>query len=101
MFTTRSFTFIVIISNLILGVLLYLSSQLLLFNFNGAAITGFNIFSVYGSPTQVSGQVIAPIAVQLQYPYYPFYVLLLFLVVNAVFTIKVLVTKSDERNIGS
>jgi hypothetical protein len=80
---TKKFTTILITVNIVLILLMYLSSQLLLFNLDGATVSGFDVFSIYVSPAQVSGQVIVPI--EWSMPNYPFYVFLLFLFVNACF----------------
>ena len=79
----KRFAAVIITVNIILGVLLYLSSQLVLSDFNGSTITGFNIFSIGGAPSQVPGQAYPPIAWSI--PNYPIYVLLSLLVVNACF----------------
>ncbi len=91
---TRRFTAIIIIANVIMGLLLYLSSQLVLFNLNGATVSGFNIFSIYVTPAQV-GSVIVPIVENM--PNYPFYVFLLFLIVNACFIIKLLSEEAKQN----
>jgi hypothetical protein len=91
---TKRFTAIIIIANVIMGLLLYLSSQLVLFNLNGATVSGFNIFSIYVTPAQV-GSVIVPI--EWLMPNYPFYVFLLLLIVNACFIIKLLNEKSKQN----
>jgi hypothetical protein len=81
----KRFTAIIIIANIIMGVLLYLSSQLVLSDFKGSTITSFNIFSIGGAPSQVPGQAYPPIAWSI--PNYPIYVLLSFLVANACFIV--------------
>jgi hypothetical protein len=92
---TKRFTaIIIIITNIIMGLLLYLSSQLVLFNLNGATVSGFNIFSIYLTPTQV-GSVIVPI--EWNMPNFPFYVFPLFLMVNACFIIKLQRNKETKQ----
>jgi hypothetical protein len=88
---TKRFTTIIIIANVIMGLLLYLSSQLVLFSLNAppqnpVTIYGFNIFSIYVQPPQVGSGVILPLAWAI--PNYPFYAFALFLIVNACFIIK-------------
>ena len=51
---TKRFTAIIIIANVIMGLLLYLSSQLVLSELNGATLSGFNIFSISGGRTVMS-----------------------------------------------
>jgi hypothetical protein len=80
----KRFASIIIIANIIMGSLLYLSSQIILFDFDGATVKGFNVFSIYGTPAQV-GSVIVPI--EWVMPNFPFYVFLLFLIVNAFFIV--------------
>ncbi len=92
---TKRFTAIIIVANVIMGLLLYLSSQLVLFNLNGAAVSGFDIFSIYVTPQQV-GSVIVPI--EWLMPNYPFYVFLLFLILNACFIIKLQIDKKTKQN---
>jgi hypothetical protein len=82
---TKRFTSIIITVNIIMILLMYLSSQLVLFNLNGATLSGFDAFSIYVSPSQVPGQVIVPI--EWSMPNCPFYVFLLFLIVNACFAV--------------
>jgi hypothetical protein len=92
---TKRFTAIIIIANVIMGLLLYLSSQLVLSELNGATLSGYSITSIGITPTQV-GQVIVPIAMAMAN--FPFYVFLLFLIVNACFIIKLLISKETKQN---
>ena len=87
---TKTFTAIIIIANIIMGLLLYLSSQLVLFNLNAppqnpVTVAGFDVFSIYVQPPQVGSGVIVPIVWNM--PNYPFYVFLLSLIVNVLFII--------------
>jgi|SRR5208283_1847378 len=93
---TKRFTAIIIIANVIMGLLLFLSSQLVLSELNGATLSGFTLTLIGITPTQVAGQVIVPIAMVM--PNYPFYVFVLFLIVNACFIIKVLISKETRQN---
>jgi hypothetical protein len=81
----KRFTFIIVIVNIMMGLLLYLSSQLVLSELNGATLNGFNIFSISGGLSSEN----PPIALALKVPNFPFYVFVLFLLVNAYFIIKV------------
>jgi len=92
----KRFTAIILIANVIMGLLLYLSSQLVLSELNGATLSGYSITSIGITPTQVAGQVIVPIAMSMAN--FPFYVFLLFLIVNACFIIKLLITKETKQN---
>jgi len=82
----KRFTVIVLIANVIMGLLLYLSSQLVLSELNGAALSGFNIFSFSFTVTFPANST-ARMA-QATIPNFPFYVFLAFLLVNAYFIIK-------------
>jgi hypothetical protein len=91
---TKRFTAIILIANIVMGLLLYLSSQLVLSELNGATLSGYSITSIGITPTQV-GQVIVPIAMAMAN--FPFYVFVLFLIVNACFIIKLLSEKSKQN----
>jgi len=96
---TKRFTAIIIIANIIMGLLLFLSSQIVLLNLNTAPqnpviVTGFNIFSIYVAPPQVGSSVILPIVENM--PNFPFYVFLLSLIVNACFIIKLLSEETKQ-----
>jgi hypothetical protein len=93
---TKRFTAIIIIANVIMGLLLYLSSQLVLSELNGATLSGFNISSIGITPTQV-GPVIVPI--EMVMPNFPFYIFLFFLIVNACFIIKLLISKETKQTL--
>jgi len=88
----KRFRAVIIVANIVMGVLLYLSSQLVLSDLNGSTITSFNVFSIGGAPSQVPGQAYPPIAWSI--PNYPIYVLISFLVVNACF-IAVLIMQKE------
>ncbi len=92
---TKRFTAIILTANIIMGLLLYLSSQLVLSELNGSTLSGYSLTSIGITPAQV-GQVTVPIAMSL--PNYPFYVFILFLVVNACFIIKLLISKETKQN---
>jgi hypothetical protein len=97
----KRFTAIIIIANVIMGLLLYLSSQLVLFNLNAppqnpVTIAGFTIFSIYVQPPQVGSGVILPLVWGI--PNYPFYAFALFLIVNACFIIKLLISEESKQN---
>jgi len=96
---TKRFTAIILIANIIMGLLLYLSSQLVLFNLNAppqnpVTVAGFNISTIYLQPPQVGSGVILPLVWGM--PNYPFYVFVLFLIVNACFIIK-LISESKQN----
>jgi len=90
---TKRFTAIILIANVIIGLLLFLSSQLMLSELNGTVITSYSLTLIGSAPQQV-GQVIVPIEMAL--PNFPFYVFILFLIVNACFIIKMLSEKSKQ-----
>jgi len=93
--TTRLTT--VIIANVIMGLLLYLSSQLMLSEINGSVLTGYTLTTIGLAPAQ-TGQVIIPIAISMAN--FPFYVFILFLIVNACFIIKLLISKETKQNLS-
>jgi hypothetical protein len=78
-----------------MGLLLYLSSQLVLSELNGSTLSGFTITSIGITPTQ-TGQVVVPIAMVM--PNFPFYVFILFLLGNVCFIIKLLLSKEIKQN---
>ncbi len=90
--TTRLTT--VIIANIIMGLLLYLSSQLVLSELNGTTLNGFNIFSISGGRSFEN----PPLALALKVPNFPLYVFILFLLVNAYFIIKLQRSKETKLN---
>ena len=92
---TKRFTAIIIIANVIMGLLLYLSSQLMLSEINGSVVTGYTLTTIGLAPAQ-TGQVIIPIAISMAN--FPFYVFVLFLIVNACFIIKLLISKETKQN---
>jgi hypothetical protein len=92
---TKRFTATIIIANLIMGLLLYLSSQLMLSEINGLGLTGYSLTQISLAPAQ-TGQVIIPIA--MAGANFPFYVFVLFLIVNACFIIKLLISKEPRKN---
>jgi hypothetical protein len=96
---TKRLTTIIVLANVIMGLLLYLSSQLVLFNINSpvqnpVTVAGFNIFTIYLQPPQVGSGVILPIVWGT--PNYPFYAFATFLVVNACFIIILLRNKETK-----
>jgi len=90
---TKRFTATIIIANVIMGLLLYLSSQLMLSEINGSVLTGYTLTAIGLAPAQ-TGQVIIPIAMSMGN--FPFYVFILFLIVNACFIIKLLISKETK-----
>jgi hypothetical protein len=94
---TKRFTATIIIANVIMGLLLYLSSQLMLSEINGSVLTGYTLTTLGLAPAQ-TGQVIIPIAISMAN--FPFYVFILFLIVNACFIIKLLISKETKQNLS-
>jgi hypothetical protein len=92
---TKRFTAIVLTTNIIMGLLLYLSSQLMLSETKGLVLTGYTLTTIGLAPAQ-TGQVIVPIAMSMVN--FPFYVFALFLIVNACFIIKLLISKETKQN---
>jgi len=94
---TKRFTATIIIANVIMGLLLYLSSQLMLSETKGLVLTGYTLTTIGLAPAQ-TGQVIIPIAISMAN--FPFYVFILFLIVNACFIIKLLISKETKQNLS-
>jgi len=92
---TKRFTAFILITNVIMGLLLYLSSQLMLSELNGSVLSGYSLTQIGIAPAQ-TGQVIIPIAMSMAN--FPFYVFVLFLMVNACFIIKLLISKETKQN---
>jgi hypothetical protein len=95
----KRFTAVIIIFNMIFGLLLYLSSQLLLFDLNAppqnpVTVDGFNIFTIFLQPPQVGSGVILPIVWGI--PNYPIYVFAVFLLVNVCFIVLLLRGKETK-----
>jgi hypothetical protein len=95
---TRRFTAIVLIYNVIMGLLLYLSSQSVLTTLSREAYPVtfvVNIFSIEiaYAPSQTPVPALAWLM-----PNYPSYVVILLLAVNAGFIIKLLVSKETRQN---
>lgn len=96
---TKRFTAITVVANMIMGLLLYLSSQLVLFDLNAppqnpVTVAGFNIFTINLQPPQVGSGVILPLAWGI--PNYPTYAFATFLLVNACFIITLLRNKINS-----
>jgi hypothetical protein len=95
---TKRFTAIIIIANLIMGLLLYLSSQSVLTTLSSEAYPvtfAVDIFSIeigYAPSLTPVPQIVWSI------PNSPSYVFLLFLIVNAFFIIKLLISKEPKKN---
>ena len=95
----KRFTAAIIIFNMIMGLFLYLSSQLMLFDLNSppqnpVTISGFNIFTIYLQPPQVGSGVILPIVWGI--PNYPIYVFAPFVLVNVCFIVLLLKGKETK-----
>jgi hypothetical protein len=88
---TKRFTAIIIIANIIMGSLLYLSSQLMLLHLTAShpylTVTGVNIDKIYVGAVQPYSSPI-PLVIT-AFPNLPFYILLLPLIINAYLIIKV------------
>ena len=88
----------VIIANVTMGLLLYLSSQLVLSVLNGETLSGFNIFSFTYTVTFPPNSTIAVAPTPV--PNFPFYVFVAFIVVNAYFIIKLQRDKGTKQNLS-
>jgi hypothetical protein len=92
---TKRFTAIIIIANLIMSLLMYLSSQQMLFELNRrnpyVTATGVNFWSIYIGAVQVGSSPI-PLVITSS-PNLPSYVLIFTLIVNALFIIRLQRTK--------
>jgi galactitol-specific phosphotransferase system IIC component len=97
---TKKFTTNVIIANIIMGLVLFLSSQLILFTISGyhppVVVIGVDVFSIQLAFAQVGSSPVPTIAWSL--PNYPVYVFLLSLIVNAFFIMKLQRSKETKPN---
>jgi ABC-type arginine transport system permease subunit len=88
---TKRFTAIIIIANIIMGLLLYVSSQVLLLHLTAThpylTVTGVDIDKIYIGAVQAPSSSI-PLVIT-SYPNLPFYIFLLPLAANAYFIIKI------------
>lgn len=88
---TKRFTVIILIANVIMGLLLYLSSQAMLLHLTAThpylTVTGVNIDKIYVGAVQPYSSP-TPLVIT-AFPNLPFYILLLPLIINAYFIIKV------------
>jgi len=95
---SKRFTAIILIANVIMGLLLYFSSQKMLFELNRTnpyvTATRVNFWSIYIGAVQVGSSPIPLIITP--FPNLPSYAVLLFLVVNACFIIKLLSEKTKQ-----
>jgi hypothetical protein len=84
----RRFSAIIIITNVIMSLLLYLSSQSVLIKLSREPVTveGVDVFSIYKGWAQVGSSPVPTVVTSI--PNFPFYVFLLYLIVNAYFIIK-------------
>ena len=88
---TKGFTVIIIVANVVMGLLLYLSSQGMLLHLTAThpylTVTGVNIDKIYIGAVQEPSSP-NPLVIT-AFPNLPFYILLLPLIVNAFFIIRV------------
>jgi hypothetical protein len=92
----KRLTAIIIVANVIMALLLYLSSQLVLLGLNGGTLSGFNIFLISRAPISFDNP---PLVLEFTpIPNFPFYVFLVFLVVNTYFIIKLQRDKETKQN---
>jgi hypothetical protein len=94
----KRFTAVIIISNLLMGLLLYLSSQSVLYTLSSEAypvIFSVGIFSIEIGYAPSLNPVPQIVWLMLNYPFYAF---LLLLIVNACFIIKLLISKDSKKN---
>jgi hypothetical protein len=92
---TKRFTAIIIVVNLLMGLLFFLSSQLVLFNLKGFIVEEVNIFSISTGFPYSAGSTPIP-TIRVQPVNFPFYVFLVFLIVNAYFIIKLQRNKEKQ-----
>jgi hypothetical protein len=94
----KRFTAIIIIANIIMSLLLYLSSQSLLTTLSNEAYPV--IFSVDVFSIEISyAPSLTPVPqIAWSMPNYPFYVFLLLLIVNACFIIKLIITQLSPKS---
>jgi hypothetical protein len=95
---TKRFTAIILIANVIMGLLLFLSSQSVLTTLSGEAYPV--TFVVHISSIEIAyAPSLTPVPqIAWSMPNYQFYVFVLFLIVNACFIIKLLTSKETKRD---
>jgi hypothetical protein len=98
---TKRFTAIILIANIIMGLLLYLSSQAILLhlasNHPVLTLTGVNLDKIYIGAVQPASSS-SPLIIT-AYPNLPFYFLWLPLIVNAYFIIKVIKSTATAKKL--
>jgi hypothetical protein len=90
-------TKVIIIVNVIMGLLLFLSSQLVLLNLKGFIVEEVNIFSISTGFPYSAGSAPVP-TIRIQPSNFPFYVFLAFLIINTYFMIKLRRSKEKQLN---
>jgi hypothetical protein len=95
----KRFTAFIIVAIIIMGSLLYLSSQLMLLHLIAShpylTVTGVNVDKIYVGAVQPYSSPI-PLVIT-AFPNFPFYVLLLFLIISAYFIIRVVSRSSGMK----
>jgi hypothetical protein len=93
----KRFTAVIIIANIIMSLLMYLSSQKMLLTLSGknpyVTATGVNFWSIYIGAVQVGSSPI-PLVITI-FPNLPSYAFIFTLIVNAFFIIKLKRTKES------
>jgi hypothetical protein len=94
----KRFTTIILIANIIMGLLLYLSSQSVLTTLSREEYPV--TFVVHISSIEIAyAPSLTPVPqIAWSIPNFPFYVFILFLIVNACFMIKLLTSKETKQN---
>jgi len=95
---TKRFSAIILIANIILGLLLYLSSQLVLTTLSGEAYPVTFVVHLFSIEIAYAPSLTPVPQIAWSIPNYPFYVLLLLLIVNACFIVKLLTSKETKRD---
>jgi hypothetical protein len=92
---TKRFTAIILIANIIIGLLLFLSSQSVLVKLSRepVIVEGVDVFSIYKAWAQIGSSPVPTVVTSM--PNFPFYVFLLYLIVNAYFIMKL--QRSKEK----
>ena len=97
---TKRFTVIIIIANIIMGLLLYLSSQSVLTTLSREAYPV--TFVVHISSIEIAyAPSLTPVPqIVWSIPNFPSYAFALFLIVNACFIIKLLISEESKQNLS-
>ncbi len=95
---TKRFTAIIIIANIIMGLLLYLSSQSVLTTLSREEYPVRFVVGIFAIEIAYAPSLNPVPQIAWLMPNFPFYAFLLLLIVNVFFIIKLLISKESKQN---